>query len=782
MKKKDFLLPVLSTLLLSPFVLAQQVQAAETTPSSTTAGTAATSQEVAPSTQVTAEQASTPATGAVETVTDTATAETTAVTEPVETVEAVIIHTNDVHGRILEDTRSGVIGDAKAAAVIEEERAKVENTIVVDAGDAFQGLPISNSTKGEDRANIMNEVGYDAMAVGNHEFDFGMEQAIKYKETLNFPLLSANTYVDGARVFEASTIVDKTPTVVGDEFVVIGVTTPETATKTHPKNVEGVIFADPITEVNKVVDEVEARALADNRVYNNYIILAHLGVDTTTPVEWRGSTLAQALSENSKLAGKRVIVIDGHSHTVESTTYGNNVTYNQTGSYLNNIGKVTLKSNQLLAEAGLISAADAKSVTPNAKIEALVAEIKAKYEAENAQVVIANNPVELNGERSNVRVRETNLGNAVTDAIYAYGQTGFSNKTSLAVTNGGGLRATIAKDQPVTKGDIIAVLPFGNIVSQITVTGQQIADMFAKSLSATLQADKETGAPVLDENGRPLLEASGGFLHISGAKVFYDTSLPAEKRVLLIGIFNPETGLYEDLDSTKTYYLATNDFLAAGGDGYTMLGGAREEGPSMDSVFADYLKVANLSVYNEVNPNSRLVSVDSTLDTDKDKYLDFVEVYHSTNPNDSFSYPGKLFVSDWPFISENTIPVTIKDLTDAGKTSLSELEVSTPVNQTELTQQASSSPILSQAVEVNSEQSQLELVQNVESSLVSSESISQPVVKPALSTSTPVATSKTATSSAASLPNTGDQSSLALSLFGLGLAGLAVSVRRRKVN
>lgn len=769
MKKKDFLLPVMSTLLLAPFVLAQQVQAAETTPSSTTASTTAASQEVAPTSAST------------ETAT-TGSEEAGVTSQTSETVEAVIIHTNDAHGRILEDTRSGVIGDAKAAAVIEEERAKVENTIVVDAGDAFQGLPISNSTKGEDRANIMNEVGYDAMAVGNHEFDFGMEQAIKYKETLNFPLLSANTYVDGARVFEASTIVDKTPTVVGDEFVVIGVTTPETATKTHPKNVEGVTFADPITEVNKVIDEVEARALADNRVYNNYIILAHLGVDTTTPVEWRGSTLAQALSENSKLAGKRVIVIDGHSHTVESTTYGNNVTYNQTGSYLNNIGKVTLKSNQLLAEAGLISAADAKTVTPNAKIEALVAEIKAKYEAENAQVVIANNPVELNGERSNVRVRETNLGNAVTDAIYAYGQTGFSNKTSLAVTNGGGIRATIAKDQPVTKGDIIAVLPFGNIVSQITVTGQQIADMFAKSLSATLQADKETGAPVLDENGLPLLEASGGFLHVSGAKVFYDTTLPAEKRVLLVGIFNPETGLYEDLDSAKTYYLATNDFLAAGGDGYTMLGGAREEGPSMDSVFADYLKVANLSVYNEVNPNSRLVSVDSTLDTDKDKYLDFVEVYHSTNPNDSLSYPGKLLVSDWPFISENTIPVTIKDLTDAGKTSLSELEVSTPVNQTELTQQASSSPILSQAVEVNSEQSQPELVQNVESSLVSSESISQPVVKPALAASTPVATSKTTTSSAASLPNTGDQSSLALSLFGLGLAGLAVTVRRRKVN
>ncbi|HFR3774380.1 TPA: cell surface ecto-5'-nucleotidase Nt5e [Streptococcus suis] len=729
MKKKDFILPVMSTLLLAPFVLAQQVQAAETTP--TTETTTSTVQDATVAETTASETTTTSAPTSEEAIQTTGTVtEYTTTTALEETVEAVIIHTNDVHGRILEE--KNVIGDAKAAAVIEEERAKVENTVVVDAGDAFQGLPISNSTKGEDRANIMNQVGYDAMAVGNHEFDFGMEQAIKYKETLNFPLLSANTYVDGARVFEASTIVDKTPTVVGDEFVVIGVTTPETATKTHPKNVEGVTFADPITEVNKVIDEVEARALADNRVYNNYIILAHLGVDTTTPVEWRGSTLAQALSENSKLAGKRVIVIDGHSHTVEATTYGNNVTYNQTGSYLNNIGKVTLKSNQLLAEAGLISAADAKTVTPNAKIEALVAEIKAKYEAENAQVVIDNNPVELNGDRSNVRVRETNLGNAVTDAIYAYGQTGFSNKTSLAVTNGGGLRATIAKDQPVSKGDIIAVLPFGNIVSQITVTGQQIADMFAKSLSATLQADKETGAPVLDENGLPLMEASGGFLHISGAQVFYDTTLPADQRVLLIGILNPETGQYEELDLAKTYYLATNDFLAAGGDGYTMLGGAREEGPSMDSVFAEYLKTADLTVYEVVNPNSRLVSVNSTLDTDGDNYPDYIEVLAETDPTDAKSNPETLVKP----VDNPTSPSAQKDAQIDGQTL-------TPVTEG---RQASV------------------------------------VVKPVLATGAPVAKENTATLSAAKLPNTGDQSSVALSLFGLGLAGLAMTVRRRKVN
>ena len=737
MKKKDLLLPVLSTLLLSPVILAQQVQADEVQ-------TADTSSTIVQQTETTGTSASfsnsalnTPETGSSGSTRDGATAdavaikasaptETTASSTATDSIEAVIIHTNDVHGRILEE--KGVIGDAKAAAVIEEERSKVENTIVVDAGDAFQGLPISNSTKGEDRANIMNQVGYDAMAVGNHEFDFGMDQAIKYKETLNFPLLSANTYVNGARVFEASTIVDKTPTVVGDEFVVIGVTTPETAIKTHPKNIEGVTFADPITEVNKVIDEVEARALADNRVYNNYVILAHLGVDATTPVEWRGSTLAEALSQNSKLAGKRVIVIDGHSHTVQSATYGDNVTYNQTGSYLNNIGKVTLKSEQLLGEASLISAADTASVTPDALITELVNEIKVKYEAENAQVVIENNLVELNGERSNVRVRETNLGNAVTDAIYAYGQTGFSNKTSLAVTNGGGLRATIAKDQLVTKGDIIAVLPFGNIISQITVTGQQIQDMFTKSLSSALQTDKETGKFLLDENGAPLFEASGGFLQISGATVFYDPTLPVKERVLLIGILNPETGEYDDLDLEKTYYLATNDFLAAGGDGYTMLGGAREEGPSMDSVFADYLKTADLSAYADINPYSRIIPVDSTLDTDEDGYPDFIEVIVGTDPENAASNPDSTSTES-PNQGSN------------GSTSDNKAPVDTPKEKNGKSETVKGNEILKKA--------------------------------PLANGTTPVAKSGV-------LPNTGDQSSLGVSLFGLGLAGLAMALRRKE--
>lgn len=600
--KKQFLLPILSTALLAPAFLASQVYAEEgPTPPETTKIVPAATTKAEPEVPTTVEPA-TP-------ITSEAVSEEAPATPVKEEQDTVILHTNDVHGRIVEE--KGVIGDAKLATVIEQERAKTnQTTLVVDAGDAFQGLPISNSSKGEARAKILNEMNYDAMAVGNHEFDFGLDEAKKYKEILKFPLLSANTYVNGARLFEAATIVDKDKNVEGDEFVVIGVTTPETATKTHPKNVQGVTFTEPIAEVNKVIEEIQAKALAEGKDYKHYVVLAHLGVDTTTPVEWRGSTLAEALSKNPLLKGKRVTVIDGHSHTVESTTYGDNVTYNQTGSYLHNVGRITYKSRQLLGNPSQIPAADAKKLEANPKIAAMVKEIKEKYDAENAVEVVSKSPVELNGDRENVRVRETNLGNVVADALYQYGQTGFSHPTDIAVTNGGGLRETIAKDKPITKGNVIAVLPFGNTITQIQVTGQQVLDMFEKSLGSILQVDKN-GKTVLDENGQPLLEPSGGFLQVSGVKVYYDTNLPSGKRVLAVQVKNHTNGDYEKLDLSKTYYLTTNDFLAAGGDGYSMLGGVREEGPSMDAAFEDYLKTADLNQYEKINPNSRTISVDS---------------------------------------------------------------------------------------------------------------------------------------------------------------------------
>ena len=124
------------------------------------------------------------------------------------------------------------------------------------------------------------------------------------------------------------------------------------------------------------------------------MVLAHLGVDTTTPVEMAWFNFGRSLAKNPRLKGKRVTVIDGHSHTVESTTYGDNVTYNQTGSYLHNVGKITYKSRQLLGNPTQITAAEAKKLEANPKVASLVKDIKAKYDAENAVEVVSNSPVD----------------------------------------------------------------------------------------------------------------------------------------------------------------------------------------------------------------------------------------------------------------------------------------------------------------------------------------------------------------------------------------------------
>lgn len=639
MKKKTIVATTLSTLLVSTAILANAVKADEvetsaavtapstevvateaTTDVTSTAATTASNESTTPvasSTSVitssTAETSLAPVATANETATAAASPATPAVVTNASTSDnndtVTVLHTNDVHGRMVEDDRNGVIGDALLSGIVNDTRSK-GTTIVLDSGDSFQGLPISNSSKGEDMAAVMNAVGYDAMTVGNHEFDFGLDQLRRLSKQINFPIITSNVYVDGVRLFQPSTIIDKTPGVDGDEVVVIGVTTPETATKTHPRNLTGVSFTDPITEVKAVVDQVESNARAEGKEYKTYIVIGHLGIDTTTPVEWRGSTLAEALSNYAPLKGKRVLVLDGHSHTLHTATYGDNVTYNQTGSYLNNVGRVVYNSDRVLSHGVITHDEAKKNYQVNPTVKAMLDEIQAKYKAESSKVVIENSPVKLSGDRMDVRVRETNLGNVVADALLDYGQSAFTHKSNLAVTNGGGLRETIAKDRPITKGDIIAVLPFGNSVAEIQVTGQNIYDMFVKSLGSILQVD-ESGKNVFDENGQPLLEPSGGFLQVAGAHVYYDTTLPAEKRILSIDILDPETGVYKPLNTTETYYLVTNDFLAAGGDGFTMLGGPREEGPSLDTVFADYLTNADLTKYAVINPNSRTISISS---------------------------------------------------------------------------------------------------------------------------------------------------------------------------
>lgn len=541
--------------------------------------------------------------------------------------EITIAHTNDIHGRA--EQANGVIGIANAAQYFEEVGADV----IVDAGDAFQGLPLSNHDEGAAMAEAMNEAGYDAMAVGNHEFDFGQDVATGYQDKTGFPVLSVNTvYADSQElVFEPSTNVSTQ----GYNLGVVGVTTPETATKTHPNNVENIEFLSPIdTTVNEINRLIEDQTTIEDA----FIVLSHLGIDATTNEEWRATALAAALDDVATFDAYQIIILDGHSHTAFANERYGNVLLQQTGTALNNIGLVTLNFvDPSLTEGQLVDAQTAletigyefdeegNQVTAgrtNETVQAIVDEASTAFEEETGRVIVEENPIWFNGVREYVRSHETNSGIYVTDAMVEYGRNGgFNNPTDFAMINGGGIRDQIVQGEPITEGDVIAVLPFGNIISQIQVTGETIYDMFELAYSATTvtepysSSDGQYTVEAIDEDSNlPSLAALGGFLQVSSdIKIYFDPTLEVGQRVLGVYILNRETSEFELVadDASGSYFMATNDFLAQGGDGYTMLSGEREEGPSLDRVVMDAMEsgVVNLADYADELPQNQIIPI-----------------------------------------------------------------------------------------------------------------------------------------------------------------------------
>ncbi len=529
------------------------------------------------------------------------------------TNEHTILHTNDIHGRFVEDD-GRVIGMAKVKGL----KDKYNPDLMVDSGDAFQGLPVSNNSKGEEMAKAMNGVGYDAMTVGNHEFDFGYDQLLKLQKQLNFPIVSSNIYKNGKRVFDPSTTVTKNNVRYG----IVGVTTPETKTKTSPTAVEGVEFKDPLTSVKQAMNEIK------NNV-DVFVILSHLGVDKSTQKTWRGDYLIDQLTKDGSFK-QPIFVLDGHSHTVidKGEHYGTNNVLAQTGTALANVGRVDFTfQNQKASDinASLINVADAKDITPDPQIDAQTKKANDDFLKETSTVVIPNNTVTLNGERAQARTQETNLGNLITDAMEAYASKNFSHQPDFAITNGGGIRASIEKGE-VTKNDIITVLPFGNLISQIQVKGSDVEKAFEHSLSA----DTET------QDGKKVLGANGGFLQVSDSlRVYYDINKASGQRINAIKVLNKENGEYEDLDPNRTYYVTTNDFTANQGDGYDMFGGQREEGISLDAVVAQYIKNTDLNQYNTEEP-VRIINglPESNEQPDTSKEDNDNNNNHSTNGHD----------------------------------------------------------------------------------------------------------------------------------------------------
>lgn len=528
-----------------------------------------------------------------------------------------VIHTNDMHGRMNESPREM---EGTLLSRLKTYVDQYDPDLLLDGGDAIQGLPMANLNDGVYMVDAMIEIGYDAMAVGNHEFDFGYDNIQEIKNKLapesNMSLLSSNVEKDGELSFKAYDIVEKS----GKKIAIIGFTTPETLGKTHPDNTVGVEFLDIETQAKKYIDEI----LANHDDIDLFAPIAHLGTDGETKDEDRGDFLSQKIADylaDEKESDIPVLFVDGHSHTEEEDRFGrDNLLYVQTGEHLNNVGHVELNFDDFTKSTA--------KLVPTEEIEA-GPQLEAEKDAEDffgdiaEEVITEDLPYRFSGERENIRTHETNLGNLIGDSMVAYGES-LGNKPDLAVMNGGGIRVSLDPGE-INRADVISVIPFGNTYASIEVTGQDIKDMFEHSYRTPVQVDDE-GNQLKDELGNYLLEPNGGFLQVSGnVKVEYDAladegidkdTPPSERNRILKVMLKGDNG-WEEMKMDGTYTLATNDFLAQGGDGYTMLGGERIEGDSLDDVFARFLQSDQVDwaqYEEEYNPSRIIQVVESSAD------------------------------------------------------------------------------------------------------------------------------------------------------------------------
>ncbi|WP_069202827.1 5'-nucleotidase C-terminal domain-containing protein [Paenibacillus dauci] len=440
-----------------------------------------------------------------------------------------LLHTNDVHAHALEE--SPYMGLAKIAGLADLYREANPNTLLVDDGDAVHGTSFATLVRGESIIKVMNEMNFAALTPGNHEFDYGYERLVELSKMANFPFISANlTQKDtGAAPFEPYIIRE----VNGVKIGFFGLTTPETAYKTNPNNVTNVSFTDPTEAARKMVAELQGKV-------DVIVAMGHIGMDQST--EQTSIDIVNAVPGID-------VFIDGHSHTLlEKGQLENGTLIASTGEYGEHLGVVDLwvdKGDVTKKEAYTVDEKAAAGVTPDPEVASLITSIKSSQEPILNEEV-AKSSVLLDGSREKVRAGETNLGDLITDAMRSV------SGADAAITNGGGIRASIDAGS-VTKGDVVTVLPFGNLVISIDVTG---ADILA----------------ALENGATDYPTAKGAFAHVSGITYKIDPAKPAGSRVHSVTVAGAP------LDLNKTYNVATNDFLVAGGDEYKMFLGKQQTG------------------------------------------------------------------------------------------------------------------------------------------------------------------------------------------------------------
>lgn len=484
-----------------------------------------------------------------------------------------ILHTNDIHSRIesinkydstcdAEDEAEGKCfgGVARLKSIVDAKRAELsdDNVLLLDAGDPFQGSLFYTTYKGAAESEFMDAIGYDVMAVGNHEFDDGPEGLAAFVDAVGFPVISGNLDLSSS-----AELMDKVQNHVvldvgGQKVGIVSALATDTVDTSSPG--KDVLFQDEIESLS-----ADVAALQDEGV-NIVIALTHVG-------------LAKDLEIAEKVPGLD-LVIGGHSHTLLSNTQEDaagpypimvgEVPVVQAYAYSKYLGEITLTfddDGNLISAEGEPILLDA-SVTPDPDIAARVTEMGAPIE-EMKKRVVANSSAVIQGDRDVCRVQECEMGNLVADAMLARVA---DQGAQIAIANSGGLRASIDPGD-VTMGEVLTVLPFQNTLSTFEISGQGVIDALENGVSQ-------------------VEEVKGRFPQVAGLSFTWDPSVaPNEGRIVEVLVSQGDG--FVPIDPAATYLVVTNNYVRNGGDGYRMFEGddknAYDYGPDLADVTAEYL-------------------------------------------------------------------------------------------------------------------------------------------------------------------------------------------------
>ena len=525
--------------------------------------------------------------------------------------DVTILYTNDVHTYI--DNKSPKPTYAAIAALKKSIEDTGRDVLLVDAGDHIQGTAYGSMDDGATIIELMNEAGYDLATPGNHEFDYGMARAKAVLREADFPYVSCN-WVDLRTGFNVLPSV-KFFFVGGRKIAFVGVTTPETFTKSTPayfmndaqtKYIYDILGGEDgqklYDAVQKAIDKAEFWGA------DTIIGLGHLGVDPSSS-PW---TSEEVIAHTHGFTA----FIDGHSHTVMANKQvtdasGKAVTLTQTGSYFKNIGKMTVGADGTITTELIdtYEGLDAAVAATASNWISAVDDMLGEEIAVGDQKFYINDPA--TGKRR-IRSGETNLGDFVADGIYTYFNEIEELHCDIAIMNGGGIRTDVEAG-PWSFKTCKTVSPFGNVACLMSVTGQQIQDAL------------EFGARFAGAEGKE----NGGFLQVAGARYTIHTGTPntvqtddknvwtgsaTTPRVSNVEIYDKTTGTYQPLDPNATYALAGMNYTLRNlGDGFAMFDGATL---IKDYVSEDYLVMSSYAaMFGGVDANGlpHLASANSPL-------------------------------------------------------------------------------------------------------------------------------------------------------------------------